>query len=402
LLLRSLDVSGFIDEARRRAEQAYHDLGLPAPWEVPPWEIPEQIARRAGVPTWGDALDWLRGRTGPLDLEEHLRRPPTLPPVDDDPPPGEDDGWDWPDWKTLYKWLDRLERIWEWWKSEPSIELVEADWVWEPLDGPLEVEWGEVLDGPAIIESVWSTFVSKVAFAARVGDLMAHGGFAYPGPGSDDVLIGGAHALRIIDQHVCPHQAPVPHAGGAWMSHQASVLVNGVPALRVGDYAIEVPVGPNPITVGCPTVSIGPPAPPVRFGVPVITGHGPPEGARAWLRVDKLELIRLDGDIVVGGGPLGLFWGWEGDVSMLDIEAEWGFDVHASFGPLRFDWETSHEIDGTLLRFEGAKAHLHHPPVGPPIPHVDPGKVGGVVGDIADAKDKLDDIGDVLDVLGEI
>lgn len=95
--------------------------------------------------------------------------------------------------------------------------------------------------------------------AARVGDLTGHGTPLGPGPGSPDVLIGGLPAWRATaDMHTCPlSNGPVAHAGGVVAMGSASVLINNLPAARQGDMVTEGGGGPNPISMGFPTVIIG-------------------------------------------------------------------------------------------------------------------------------------------------
>lgn len=95
--------------------------------------------------------------------------------------------------------------------------------------------------------------------AARVGDNTSHGTPLSPGPGSANVLIGGAPAWRAgSDFHSCPLSmpGPVPHVGGTVAVGSATVLVNGMPLCRQGDQVIES-APPNAIAVGEPTVLIG-------------------------------------------------------------------------------------------------------------------------------------------------
>ena len=94
--------------------------------------------------------------------------------------------------------------------------------------------------------------------AARVGDSTSHGTPLGPGPGSVNVLIGGAPAWRAgSDFHTCPLvSGTVPHVGGSVSVGSATVLVNGLPLSRQGDQIIETGP-PNAIAVGAPTVLIG-------------------------------------------------------------------------------------------------------------------------------------------------
>lgn len=95
--------------------------------------------------------------------------------------------------------------------------------------------------------------------AARVGDKTSHA--ATPlgvGPGSTNVLIGGRPAWRAIsDTHACPlSDGPKPHVGGKVAVGSTSVLINNLPATRMGDKVVEASV-PNPIVEGEFTVLIG-------------------------------------------------------------------------------------------------------------------------------------------------
>jgi uncharacterized Zn-binding protein involved in type VI secretion len=99
--------------------------------------------------------------------------------------------------------------------------------------------------------------------AARVGDMTSHGTPLTPlipvVMGSLNVLIGGQPAWRAtFDLHVCPLvSGVVPHAVGVVTKGSATVLINGLPAVRQGDLITEVGGGTNSIAVGLPTVQIG-------------------------------------------------------------------------------------------------------------------------------------------------
>jgi uncharacterized Zn-binding protein involved in type VI secretion len=96
--------------------------------------------------------------------------------------------------------------------------------------------------------------------AARTTDLTTHGSPLFPGPGSTDVLIGGLPAWRtLIDFHLCPIvKVFVPDVGGVVMMGSPTVFIDFQMACRVMDMVVEIPGGPNPIAMGCPTVIIGP------------------------------------------------------------------------------------------------------------------------------------------------
>lgn len=97
-----------------------------------------------------------------------------------------------------------------------------------------------------------------VPAAARMGDLTSHGTPLGPGPGSTTVLIGGMPAWRATsDTHACPlSDGPKPHVGGVVAKGSLSVLIEGLPAARMGDAVVEASA-PNAITAGLPTVVIG-------------------------------------------------------------------------------------------------------------------------------------------------
>lgn len=94
--------------------------------------------------------------------------------------------------------------------------------------------------------------------AARVGDPTAHGTPLGPGPGCQNVLIGGRPAWRAgSDVHACPlFDGPVPHVGGTVAVGSSTVLVGGLPAARHGDAIIEAGP-PNAVAGGLASVLIG-------------------------------------------------------------------------------------------------------------------------------------------------
>ena len=94
--------------------------------------------------------------------------------------------------------------------------------------------------------------------AARVGDMTGHGTPLIPGPGSTNVFIGGMPAWRAtVDFHMCPlFQGLAPHVGGYVILGSTTVLINNLPAARVGDIIVESGP-PNVIVMGFPTVLIG-------------------------------------------------------------------------------------------------------------------------------------------------
>ena len=93
--------------------------------------------------------------------------------------------------------------------------------------------------------------------AARMGDTTSHGTPLAPGPGSVNVLIGGKPAWRATaDFHACPLvTGVVPHVGGVVAMGSTTVLINGLPAARMGDMITEAGP-PNTIATGEMTVII--------------------------------------------------------------------------------------------------------------------------------------------------
>lgn len=157
-----------------------------------------------------------------------------------------------------------------WWLAAP----IAIGWfVWEKLDHPVSFDSGEVdwaIDGFEIDGIPWTVETLHEPgppFAARVGEMMLHGGLALPGPGSPDVFIGGQRALTVAHAvAACPRTTTLgaPHAPQtrAWTTTNTSVMVNGSPLLRAGDCAVESPGGLDPIIGGMPSVLAGPPANP--------------------------------------------------------------------------------------------------------------------------------------------
>jgi uncharacterized Zn-binding protein involved in type VI secretion len=94
--------------------------------------------------------------------------------------------------------------------------------------------------------------------AARVADMTSHGTPLGPGPGSPTVMIAGMPAWRALsDMHTCPMVTVlVPHVGGVVSVGSLTVLIEGLPAARMGDMVVEAGP-PNAIAVGCPNVMIG-------------------------------------------------------------------------------------------------------------------------------------------------
>jgi uncharacterized Zn-binding protein involved in type VI secretion len=60
------------------------------------------------------------------------------------------------------------------------------------------------------------------------------------------------------DIHNCATPLPIPpHGPGVVIDGSRTVLINGLPACRMGDTIVEALGPPNKITIGCSTVLIG-------------------------------------------------------------------------------------------------------------------------------------------------
>ncbi len=87
--------------------------------------------------------------------------------------------------------------------------------------------------------------------------MTAHGTPLGPGPGSTNVLIEGMPAWRAaMDSHACPLATPNPHGAGVAPVGSTTVLINNMPAVRLGDTITEAGP-PNTVIAGAPTVLIG-------------------------------------------------------------------------------------------------------------------------------------------------
>ena len=232
--------------ARARTRERFGDLvrqgQVPWPSKVgePP---PPDLGQCTGLLTHADIF----GTTPCLEewVDEHY-------PESEEGEP-EDDDWDIP-----------------WWLG-PAV--AGGVWAWKKLDTPFGFDSGELewtFDGFEIDGIPWTIEVEHkpgLPRAARVGEMLLHGGKALPGPGSKNVLIGGLRALTVRDAvAACPRTTTLgaPHAPQrTWTTWNTSVKVNGELLLREGDWVLESPGGPNPIIAGMPTVFAGPQAKPV-------------------------------------------------------------------------------------------------------------------------------------------
>lgn len=196
--------------------------------------------------------------------------------------------------------------------------------------------WKAVKSDPKIEKFVFSAAPA----AARVGDLTVHGTPVGPGLGSPNVLIGGMPALRSgVDMHVCGLSTPNPHLGGAAISSQTSVFVNGFPLLRAGDAFIEGGGGPNPIAMGCPSVHVGSPAPSVD-----VVASSEPEPGSIDIELDFIVSVFWGKGVAKLGAELGGQRGikepyakLEGRASVVRISPKGKILVHRSGGPRPYE-----------------------------------------------------------------
>ncbi len=91
---------------------------------------------------------------------------------------------------------------------------------------------------------------TKAAAAASMSALIT----ATAAAGSASAAASGG----TVDAHSCATPLPIPpHGPGVVIDGSATVLINGLPACRVGDTIVEAVGPPNQIAAGCPTVIIG-------------------------------------------------------------------------------------------------------------------------------------------------
>lgn len=67
-----------------------------------------------------------------------------------------------------------------------------------------------------------------------------------------------AAVAGMTDSHICPIPCPIPpHGPGVVTQASESVLIDNLPAVRLGDEVVEACGGSDPIALGCMTVLIG-------------------------------------------------------------------------------------------------------------------------------------------------
>jgi len=278
----------------------------------------ERIGHTVRLPdpleAWDDAkrgADWIDRQLSPLadqldsfrdQLEAYRDQTERMPQEDDD-------GWGpvaWFAFVAFLAWAAGQEFTVE-------FEVDDALWTFDEGDDDKDANF-----------EVWNKtlFIPPGSFAARLGDPMMHGDSIAPGIGSPNVFIGGKPALRVCDGHVCTKVTPIPHVGTGFTSTYGKVLINGFAGLRVGDFVNEGIFGLNPIVGGCPSVTVGPKAPPVVCWLP--SGGGAPEPPPSLLpfRWTKGELGHFKGKVVLGADIEGPFGRIDGTVTAARLWAE--------------------------------------------------------------------------------
>lgn len=132
--------------------------------------------------------------------------------------------------------------------------------------------------------------------AARVGDIAGHGGTIILGEAS--VLIGGMPAARVGDSFTCPgFDGPKPHVSGNIVSGSTSVIIGGSYAARLGD------------PTGCGIAGV------VGKGMPITLGPSKPGPDNTYTGVVAGQIGDESGFLVgvkgneAGKNSAGLFWG---------------------------------------------------------------------------------------------
>lgn len=241
------------EAAQARMDEAFRDVLGPLRKADAWWE---QLGNRTGLPTYHDIF----AQTEELEAWVRERYPDAMS-------EDEGDGEEQDDGEAWRRWMLRLLAVGAF-----------VAYVYEKLDYDVEIPPAEVSeDIPGFEIDGYPWTVEKVhnppsPMAARVGDPMLHGGTAVPGPGSIDVIIGGTGALTVahsVGACPMPHVTGLPHVPvqgpkgwTTWNAGPGTVLVNGMPLLRAGDWVFEHLGGNNPILAGAPTVLAGPQARP--------------------------------------------------------------------------------------------------------------------------------------------
>jgi len=250
----------------------------------------------------GDQLDSIRDQ-----IEAQRDQTERTPQTNDAPAEERDDDWGPIAWFTFVAFLAWLAGQ----EFTAEFEIDRALWTFDEDDKNASFEvWNKTL------------FIPPGSFAARLGDPMMHGDSIAPGIGSGNVFIGGKPALRVCDGHVCTKATPIPHVGQGFTSTYGKVVINGFAALRVGDFVNEGIFGLNPIVGGCPTVTIGPPAPPVECWLPTGGDAPKPPPSLFPFRWTKGEVGHFKGKLVLGADIEGPFARVDGTVTAARLWAE--------------------------------------------------------------------------------
>jgi uncharacterized Zn-binding protein involved in type VI secretion len=108
----------------------------------------------------------------------------------------------------------------------------------------------------------------KVIKVAEAATLAAAGTLAAPAAKASEETVKASQAAAMgslisslgamTDIHTCATPLPLPpHGPGVVIDASQTVLINGLPAARMGDTIVEALGPPNKIVMGCPTVQVG-------------------------------------------------------------------------------------------------------------------------------------------------
>lgn len=286
----------------------------------------------------GDGVDWLVDRFGPI--AEPIGRPELPPPTGD-----EDDGWGIVEWVLFALAVD--------WLLDQEVALSrDFDFVARKYD---REDFEAIGDNSVVTQWGETVFQAPAAYAARLGDATMHGDAVAPGIGSANVLIGSKPALRVCDAHVCTKATPVPHTALGFRTTNSTVLVNGFPLLRVGDFVDEGPFGPNPIVSGCVSVTAGKTPPPVSCWTP--SAEEPPEDTSPIpFRWERVHLGHVKFTVSAGFDVGGPFLRVKGTVTAAELWAEEKWVTDVPLGDFDGDGKTTisrHTITSTEHREVG-------------------------------------------------
>ena len=309
-----IEPGGRDSTANQRISDEPEVAGLPDLSRFPGLPVPGPPGAIDVLRNLRDNFQWLDSQLSPVaerfpelgDALENFDPTTDSPRTDDRPDQGDspDDDWGVGEWLLFVvgvEWLSRQELT-------TSFDVDHAVWSFDR--------------DPDARFTVWNkrVFTPLDGHAARLGDLMMHGDVVAPGGGSPNVFIGGKPALRVCDSHVCTKASPAPHRGSGFRATYGKITINGFPALRVGDALDEGAHGLNPIVTGCPSVVLGPAAPPVECWSP--SGDLPPASKLLPFRWDRGRVGHFEGEVVLGVGFDGPFVRVEGTATAAQLWAE--------------------------------------------------------------------------------